>query len=337
MGFFGDIERFLAELYAYRWSVAIGAFIVLAAVTVWGSHKGWHLAFWRRRRAVAVIGTPLLILAIVGGWYTVSPLFDRTQLEEANPLTSLTGMPGNIQMTDEQLISDEPPASFPTGPIDSITEDTTGKSGNAADENSMVAAGPMLTPADSVTDDAMEKTGDASLDSGAGEVKDSTSANPAPVDSAQVNPTPTDPTPPEIAPIDQTSIDPTPIDIPSDSISVDAAAGFTPGITHNGEFRGTDEFHFARGQAALIETLPGQYVLRFEGFSVRNGPGLYVYLSPGADRYTGDSLELGKLKATDDSFNYEIPAGTDVTQFKSVVIWCKPFGVLFGVAPLIAQ
>ena len=151
---------------------------------------------------------------------------------------------------------------------------------------------------------------------------------------------PTDSVPTDAISIDAASPDVTPTDAdktPTDITPANVTPVFTPGITHNGEFRGTDEFHFARGQASLIETSPGQYVLRFEDFSVRNGPGLYVYLSPEANRYTGDSLELGKLKATDGSFNYEIPAGTDVSQFKSVVIWCKPFGVLFGVAPLIAQ
>ncbi len=69
MGLFGDIERFLAELYPYRWPIVVAGLFVLAAVAAGGSRKGWHLAVWRRRRAVAVIGTPLLILAIVGGWY----------------------------------------------------------------------------------------------------------------------------------------------------------------------------------------------------------------------------------------------------------------------------
>ena len=120
-------------------------------------------------------------------------------------------------------------------------------------------------------------------------------------------------------------------DIPGD----DANSEFTPGTTASGEFRGADDFHFGRGQALLIETAPGQYTLRFEDFSVRNGPDLFVYLSPDADDYTDDSLELGVLKATDGAFNYEVPAGTDVSQFKSAVVWCKPFGVLFAVAPLV--
>ena len=56
---------------------------------------------------------------------------------------------------------------------------------------------------------------------------------------------------------------------------------------------------------------PGVYTLRLEDFSVRNGPDLFVYLSPDAAGYTDDALELGRLKATDGSFNYELPPGTD--------------------------
>ncbi len=106
MGFFGDIERFLAELYAYRWPIVVAGLVVLAAIAAWGVRKGWHLAVWRRRRAVAIVGTPLLILAIVGGWYTVSPLFERSQLEEANPLVSLKGMP--VRLTRRSQSASEP-------------------------------------------------------------------------------------------------------------------------------------------------------------------------------------------------------------------------------------
>ncbi len=240
MGFFGDIERFLAELYLYRWPIAIGAFVVLAAVAAWGSRKGWHLAVWRRRRVVAVIGIPLLTLAIVGGWYTVSPLFERTQLEEANPLTSLTGMPGNIQMMDEQLISDKPLASLPTEPIDSITKDTTEKAGNAAGQNGMVAARPMLIPADSSRDNATGKVGDANAGSSVREETDSTQANMVPTNGDTI---PTDSVPTDAISIDAASPDVTPTDAdktPTDITPANVTPVFTPGITHNGEFRGTD-------------------------------------------------------------------------------------------------
>ncbi len=51
-------------------------------------------------------------------------------------------------------------------------------------------------------------------------------------------------------------------------------------VVLQGAFQGADDFHFGSGQALLVETAPGTYTLRFEGFSVRNGPDLFVYLSP---------------------------------------------------------
>ena len=104
--------------------------------------------------------------------------------------------------------------------------------------------------------------------------------------------------------------------------------------SRTGEFHGTDEFHFGRGTAALIETTPGTWILRFENFSVRNGPDLYVYLSPNPDGYAKDAVELGTLKATDGAFNYDIPAGTDLSKVRSVLVWCKQFSHLFAIAPL---
>lgn len=104
--------------------------------------------------------------------------------------------------------------------------------------------------------------------------------------------------------------------------------------TRTGQFTGADDFHFGSGTATLIETAPGKWTLRFEDFSVRNGPDLFVYLSPNPAGYAPDAIELGTLKATDGAFNYAIPAGTDLEQVESVIIWCKAFAVLFAVAPL---
>lgn len=112
------------------------------------------------------------------------------------------------------------------------------------------------------------------------------------------------------------------------------AAPPTLAPARTGEFSGADEFHFGRGTASLIETAPGTWVVRVEDFSVRNGPDLFVYLSPDADGYDDAAIELGRLKATDGSFNMAVPVGADVSGIRSVVIWCKQFGVLFAVAPL---
>ena len=109
-------------------------------------------------------------------------------------------------------------------------------------------------------------------------------------------------------------------------------SAFLPRTVVVGSFQGTDDFHFGRGTASLIELQPGRYHLRLDDFSVRNGPDLYVYLSPLADDWTETALELGTLKATDGSFGYDLPAGTDPAAFRSALIWCKQFSHLFATA-----
>ncbi|TAJ21091.1 MAG: hypothetical protein EPO65_02090 [Dehalococcoidia bacterium] len=118
--------------------------------------------------------------------------------------------------------------------------------------------------------------------------------------------------------------------------AVPPAAGSTTSarVISRGEWKGADDFHFARGRALIVEAAPGEYVLRLEGFSVRNGPDLFVLLSPTTDGARDGALKLGRLKATDGSFNYEIPLGTDIEAFKSAMVWCEQFAVLFGTAPL---
>jgi hypothetical protein len=123
----------------------------------------------------------------------------------------------------------------------------------------------------------------------------------------------------------------------STSASTPPAPSGTPArIALAGTFHGSDDFHFGRGTARLIETSPGTFVVRLEDFAVRNGPDLYVYLSPSADGYADGSIELGRLKADTGSQNYPVPAGAldDPTVAASVVIWCRQFSHLFATAPL---
>jgi electron transfer DM13 len=106
-----------------------------------------------------------------------------------------------------------------------------------------------------------------------------------------------------------------------------------PVILAVGSFRGSDDFHFGRGTASIVQLGRGRYRLRLEQFSVRNGPDLFVYLSRTADGSATGGLELGRLKATDGSFGYDLPAGADPDDFASAIIWCKQFSHLFAVAP----
>jgi len=129
-----------------------------------------------------------------------------------------------------------------------------------------------------------------------------------------------------------------PLFIRTELTDVPAGGGGVPAggtVLAAGEFRGADEFHFGNGRATLIALDDGTYVVQFSDFSVRNGPDLFVYVSPSAGGYAGGAVELGALKATDGAFGYELPAGTDVSAIQSVVIWCRAFEVEFAVAPLV--
>jgi hypothetical protein len=121
---------------------------------------------------------------------------------------------------------------------------------------------------------------------------------------------------------------------PPPSASTAAPSPSPAPFAKSGSFMGADEFHFGRGSAQLIETAPGVFVVRLADFEVRNGPDLYVYLSPSADGYADGAVELGVLKADKGNQNYEVPAGVDPTTAGSVVVWCKQFSVLFATAPL---
>lgn len=92
------------------------------------------------------------------------------------------------------------------------------------------------------------------------------------------------------------------------------------------------------GTAILGRTDTNVPVLRLEQLQATPGPDLYVYLSPVSNPASADQvmrgLEVGTLKATSGETNYALPAGLDLSQFNSVVIYCKSFSVIFGYANL---
>jgi Electron transfer DM13 len=147
--------------------------------------------------------------------------------------------------------------------------------------------------------------------------------------------------PPPVAALEPT---PSPDDTPTARPAASTAAPLattTPAPTptpaprsFSGQFTGADDFHFGRGTARLIEIAPGTFAVRLEDFEVRNGPDLYVYLSPDVNGYADGVVELGRLKADKGNQNYDVPAALDPATAASVVIWCKQFSVLFAVAPL---
>ena len=115
----------------------------------------------------------------------------------------------------------------------------------------------------------------------------------------------------------------------------------TDSLTNNinllmGNFVGAgDGFHNVEGVAKVISLSDGKTFLRMENLKATNGPDLYVYLS--TDVNTSDIVNLGRLKGNIGNQNYEIPTGTDLSKYDTVLIWCKAFSTLFGSAKLSSQ
>ncbi|MGH2829163.1 MAG: DM13 domain-containing protein, partial [Actinomycetota bacterium] len=97
--------------------------------------------------------------------------------------------------------------------------------------------------------------------------------------------------------------------------------------------------HKTSGTATIVTLPDGVSYVRLEDFETENGPDLFVYLSPSDGRGDDDaiarnSINLGRLRGNIGDQNYRIPAGTDLSGYKSVLIWCKRFTTGFGVASL---
>ncbi|MFQ5966218.1 MAG: DM13 domain-containing protein [Acidimicrobiia bacterium] len=119
--------------------------------------------------------------------------------------------------------------------------------------------------------------------------------------------------------------------------------GGVPIALATGAFRDADDFHMGSGTATIYQLEDGSRVLRLENLDVTNGPDLHVILSPVAEPQTREDVsasgyvDLGGLKGNIGDQNYEIPTDVDVAQQMSVVIYCKPFHVIFSIAPLQAS
>ena len=111
------------------------------------------------------------------------------------------------------------------------------------------------------------------------------------------------------------------------------AAG--PATLATGELGYVDAIHNGKG-AVLLVRAGDSVVLRFDDVAITNAPDVHVYLSreTGGKWTEATSLYLGPLKATNGSFNYAVPAGTDLSLYRSVVVWCRQFVVLITWADL---
>ena len=100
----------------------------------------------------------------------------------------------------------------------------------------------------------------------------------------------------------------------------------------------SDPVHWGRGKVSVYE----RTVFLETDFEVGPGPAYHVYLVPAASIRNASAvknamfIDLGGLRAFKGSQRYVIPAGVNLKDYPSVVIWCEYFGVLISPADLVA-
>lgn len=93
-----------------------------------------------------------------------------------------------------------------------------------------------------------------------------------------------------------------------------------------------DGAHPTSGKVEIVEDDAGTVSLVMTDFLSDNGPDLFVYLA--TDTSASDIIDLGALRATSGTLNYELPSGSYDAEYDHVLIWCDQFSVLFGSAEL---
>jgi len=112
-----------------------------------------------------------------------------------------------------------------------------------------------------------------------------------------------------------------------------AATPAPPALLASGTLRRLDPVHYGSGRVTLSAGGAVRF-LRFENVSIAGAPNMFVYLSDRSDGRPGTYTDLGALKATDGSFNYEIPASVELSGVHSVVVWCRAFSLTVTYAAL---
>lgn len=106
-----------------------------------------------------------------------------------------------------------------------------------------------------------------------------------------------------------------------------------PKVVLKGTLVGADDLHWGRGTIEVIETGETAKLVFGDDFEVATGPDLFVYLSPNpAGQDLGEFASLGALKANGGVQEYNLP--DDYENYKTVVVWCRAFGVTFATAEL---
>jgi hypothetical protein len=100
--------------------------------------------------------------------------------------------------------------------------------------------------------------------------------------------------------------------------------------------------HQTSGRATIYKNPDGKLYLRLTGFMTSNGPDVHIVLARSDDKSLEQEIvkgglndvELGPLKGNRGDQNYDLPASTDLNDYRAVVVYCERFHAVFGLARL---
>ena len=102
--FFGNLERLAADLYPYRWPIAVAFLAIVAGALTFAYRRGWHLVLIKHRVATAVIGIPALAIFAFVAWDLGSPLFIDKTVEEEFPFSYTADVPKEMEREDVEKV-----------------------------------------------------------------------------------------------------------------------------------------------------------------------------------------------------------------------------------------
>ena len=299
-------------------------------------------------------------LAVLGAasWYLASPLFDAgTRLDEdlGFAVAGLDAPAAPAPQATPVAEAASAPEATPTAESASAPE-ATPTAAAAATASAAAATTPEATSQPEPTETPSPPTGtptppstDTPTPPPTGTSTPPSTDTPTPPPTGTPTPPPTEtPTPPPTEtptpPPTGTPTPPpteTPTPPPTDTPTPPPTETPTPApgtgqLIAMGPLEGADSFHTASGRVLLVRAPDGRVILRFEDYAVRNGPDLYVYLTPdpGGDVRAAGAIEVSAVRATRGSVNYEVPPDADHASFRAAVIYCRPFQVTFATARL---
>lgn len=127
--------------------------------------------------------------------------------------------------------------------------------------------------------------------------------------------------------------------VPDEEQALPSMSG--PVIVGRGAFTQVDEVRWASGNVVIYEQADGSKVVRFEDFTVVNGPELRVMLTAkSSEALTQDpslgitDIDLGPLHGNIGSQNYLLPPEINIRSYSRVAIVSSALNIVYSIAPL---